>query len=290
MTRPRIARPVVPVVAVLATAALAACGSGTEEEPEANDITPEATAPATRDTTSDTSADNTDNAAGGEIIVSAAASLTDAFTEVGTAFEAVNPDAAVTFTFGPSSGLATQIVEGAPADVAAFANESTMQTIVDAGAVDGEPTIFATNDLVIVTKPGNPEGIAGVVDLVDVGVVALCGADVPCGTFSQEVLDSAGVSIPETNVTRGEDARATLTAVSQGDAVAAIVYDTDAASAGGAVDTVEIPADINVLAAYPIAPLSASANAATAGAFVEFVLSTEAQQILADYGFAPPTS
>jgi molybdate transport system substrate-binding protein len=91
-------------------------------------------------------------------------------------------------------------------------------------------------------------------------------------------------------VTRGEDVRATLTAVSEGDAVAAIVYETDAAAAGGAVDTVEIPADVNALARYPVAALADSGNSATAAAFVEFVLSPEAQAILAGYGFAPPTS
>ena len=271
--RPRL---LVAVTALLVAApGLAGCSTGSEDDVEA---------------VTATAADGPEGLATGEIIVSAAASLTDAFAEVGAAFEAANPDAAVTFTFGPSSGLATQIIEGAPADVAAFANESTMQTVVDAGAVDGEPTIFATNDLVIVTRPGNPEGVVGVADLVDTGVVALCGVDVPCGALAQEVLDDAGVTVPETSVTRGEDGRATLAAVSQGDAVAAIVYATDAASVGDAVETVEIPADINVLAAYPIAPLSAGANTATAAAFVTFVLSADAQRILAGHGFAPPAS
>lgn len=266
------------LVAVLATAATAACGDpGTTDEVAAAAGTPGPSGDA-------------EESVNGEIIVSAAASLTDAFADVGEAFEAENPGATVTFTFGPSSGLATQIVEGAPADVAAFANESTMQTVVAAGAAAGEPAVFATNDLVVVTKPGNPEGITGLADLTDVGVIALCGADVPCGSFAQEVLDNAGVVVPESSVTRGEDVRATLTAVSQGDAVAAIVYRTDAAAAGDAVGTVEIPPDVNVLATYPIVALAESGNAATAEAFVRFVLSPGVQALLSEYGFAPPSS
>jgi molybdate transport system substrate-binding protein len=265
-------------IAGLAIVALAACG--------AEDTAAPATAPAGG--TAASAAGDEQGEVEGEIIVSAAASLTESFDVIGADFEAANPGVDVTFTYGPSSGLATQIVEGAPADVAAFANEATMQTLVDAAAVDGDPRVFATNVLVVVTKPGNPEGVRGVEDLTDVGVVALCGADVPCGTFSQEVLDKAGVTIPETSVTRGEDVRATLAAVSEGDAVAAIVYETDAAVVGDAVETVAIPDDLNVVATYPIAALSDSGSPDAAAAFVEYVLSPGAQEVLADAGFGPP--
>ncbi|MGF1661198.1 MAG: molybdate ABC transporter substrate-binding protein [Kineosporiaceae bacterium] len=224
----------------------------------------------------------------GEILVAAAASLTDAFEDVADAFEAENRGATVTFTFGPSSGLATQIVEGAPADVAAFASEVTMTTVEEAGAVAGRPRVFATNDLVVVTAPGNPGGITGVADLPDAGIVALCGEDVPCGTLAAEVLDAAGVEIPETSVTRGEDVRATLAAVAQGDAVAGIVYRTDAAAAGDTVATVAIPAGINAVAEYPVAALTGSGNPEAAAAFVDFVLSPPGLDILAEYGFGPP--
>jgi molybdate transport system substrate-binding protein len=224
----------------------------------------------------------------GGVVVSAAASLTDAFEDIGAGFEAAHPDVDVTFTFGPSSGLATQIVEGAPADVAALASEATMDTIVEAGAVSGDPQVFATNDLVVVAPAGNPQGITGVEDLVGVGTVALCGRDVPCGVLAQQVLDAAGVEIPETGVTRAEDVRAALAAVSRGDAAAGIVYRTDAAAAAGDVETVPIPARINAVAYYPVAALADSGNAATAEAFVDHVLSPPAQDVLARYGFGRP--
>jgi molybdate transport system substrate-binding protein len=224
----------------------------------------------------------------GEIVVSAAASLTDAFEDIGAGFEAAHPDVEVTFTFGPSSGLATQIVEGAPADVAAFASEVTMETVVEAGAVSGDPRVFATNDLVIVTPAGNPQGITRVEDLVDAGTVALCGRHVPCGAFAQEVLDAAGVEIPESSVTRGEDVRSTLTAVSRGDAAGGMVYRTDAAVAAGDVETVRLPAGINAATDYPIASLAGSGNPPAAAAFVEFVLSPPAQDVLGRHGFGRP--
>jgi molybdate transport system substrate-binding protein len=229
----------------------------------------------------------TSAALGAEVVVSAAASLTDVFDEIGAGFEAANPGVDVVLSYGPSSGLATQIAEGAPSDVTALASESTMRTVIDAGAVAGDPRVFATNDLVVVTEPGNPEGVAGVEDLPDIGIVALCGADVPCGTLAQEVLDNAGVTIPESSVTRGEDVRATLAAVSQGDAVAAIVYRTDAAAVGDAVETVPIPHEINAVATYPIAALTESADPAAA-AFVEYVLSPAGQDVLDRAGFGPP--
>ncbi|MGF1648805.1 MAG: molybdate ABC transporter substrate-binding protein [Kineosporiaceae bacterium] len=223
----------------------------------------------------------------GEVVVLAAASLTDALEEIGAAFETANPGTDVIFSFGPSSGLATQIVEGAPADVAAFASEVTMDRLAAAGAVAGQPQVFATNDLVVVTPAGNPEGIAGVEDLTDSGTVALCGADVPCGVLAQEVLDTAGVEIPETSVTRGEDARSTLAAVSRGDAAAGVVYRTDAAAAGDDVEVIAFPAGIDAVARYPVAGLADSRNAAVAAAFVEFVLSAPGRRILADHGFGP---
>jgi molybdate transport system substrate-binding protein len=224
----------------------------------------------------------------GSITVSAAASLTDAFTEIGDDLTAENPDADVEFNFDSSSTLSTQILEGAPADVFASADEANMTLLIDEGLVSGSPEVFARNELVIVTRPDNPEGITGLADLADAGVISLCGEDVPCGQYAQEALDAAGVSIPESSVTRGHNATATLTAVSQGDAVAGIVYVTDAQSAGDAVDTVEIPADVNVFAVYPVGVLAASENIDLAAAFMERVLSAEGQAVLEEHGFLAP--
>lgn len=225
----------------------------------------------------------------GTITVSAATSLTKAFSDIGEDFSAANPGAEVTFSFDASSALATQIIEGAPADAFASADESNMTTLVDAGLVAGEPAVFARNELVIVTKPGNPEGIESLADLADAGVISLCGAEVPCGRYAAEALTKAGVSIDEADVTRGQNAGATLTAVSEGDAVAGIVYVTDAEGAGEAVEAVAIPEAENVVATYPIGVLGSSEAPEVATAFMDYVLGDEGQAALLEYGFLPPS-
>lgn len=224
----------------------------------------------------------------GEITVSAAASLTESFTEIGAQFEDEHPGTTITFTFDSSGTLSDQILSGAPVDVFASADEANMEKLTDEGLIADEPTEFATNELVIVTKPGNPEGITGLDDLVDVGVVSLCSEDAPCGRFAAEILDGADVEIPEGSVTRGQNVRATLTAVSEGDAVAGIVYVTDAQSAADAVDTVEIPADQNEVAVYPIGVVDDAGNTDLAEAFLAYVASDEGQAVLEEYGFLPP--
>jgi molybdate transport system substrate-binding protein len=225
----------------------------------------------------------------GEITVAAAASLTEPFTALGTAFEAEHPGVRVTFTFDSSSTLARQVLDGAPVDVFASADQASTATLVDAELVEGEPTVFARNRLTIVTKPGNPTGITGLADLAGGdGVISLCGADVPCGRFAAQVLERAGIVLPEDRVTRGQNARATLAAVAEGDAVAGIVYVTDARSAGDAVDAVAIPAGANAVAVYPICVLEGRGSVDVAEAFVAFVRSTEGRRVLAAAGFLPP--
>lgn len=224
----------------------------------------------------------------GSITVSAATSLKAAFTEIGDGFEKANPGVDVTFNFDASSALATQILEGAPADVFASADETNMAKLTAAKLVSGEPEVFARNELVIVTKPGNPESIATLADLADAGVISLCGAEVPCGKYAKEALDKAGVTIDESKVTRGQNVGATLTAVAQGDAVAGVVYTTDATSAGDTVEAVKIPAEANVIATYPAGTLASSGNATVAKAFVAYVLGADGQAVLSKLGFLPP--
>lgn len=242
------------------------------------------------DTTTTSKATETSVAAStlsGAVTISAAASLTGSFEEIQKLFVAEHPDVTVTFNFGASGALAEQIQQGAPADVAAFADTTPMDKLVAASLIDGEPQIFAHNQLVIVTKPGNPEKITTVADLVNAGTVSLCGASAPCGKFADQILATAGVTIPETSVTRGQDVKATLAAVTQGDANAAIVYTTDAKSVGDQVETVEIPEPQNVIADYPIASVKASTNAEAAKAFIDFVLGPEGQKVLVAAGFLP---
>lgn len=224
----------------------------------------------------------------GSIVVSAAASLTDTFTEIGDDVVENHPDVEITFNFGSSASLAAQLRDGAPADVAAFADRAPMGSLDDAGLLARAPSIFARNQLVIVTKAGNPDGIENLADLATVGTIALCVDTAPCGRFADRVLADAGVAVPGSNVTRGTDARATLVAVAEGDAVAGIVYVTDATSRRDAVGTVEIPGSDNVVVDYPIAAVDGTTNSALAEAFVRHVRSAEGQRVLRDAGFLAP--
>lgn len=243
----------------------------------------------TSSTTTEAGAPTTEPALSGTITVSAAASLTESFEKIGADFEKAHPGTTVRFTFDSSKTLATQIVDGAKVDVYASADEKNTQTLVDAGLVDRSPTTFARNQLVIVTQPGNPQGIKTLADLAGVDVVALCGQDVPCGRFATQVLDSAGVAIDESKVTRGQNVKATLTAVTEGDAVAGIVYVTDAQSAGDAVEQVAIPDAQNAIATYPISVLAGTGAPELARAFVAFVASPEGERVLKEFGFLAPT-
>jgi molybdate transport system substrate-binding protein len=224
----------------------------------------------------------------GTITVSAAASLTEAFTKMGTDFQKANPGTTVTFNFAASSALVQQIQGGAPADVFASADGTNMQKLVSGGQVTAEPTVFAANELTIVVKKGNPKNVKSLADLADLGTISLCADAVPCGKYAQQALSQAGVTIPSEKITKGADVKATLGAVSTGDADAAIVYTTDAKSAGSSVQAVRIPAWLNVYAVYPTAPIAASSNQDLADAFVDYTVSPAGQKTLASYGFLPP--
>jgi molybdate transport system substrate-binding protein len=222
-----------------------------------------------------------------EVLVSAAASLTDAFAEMKTAFETANPDVDVVLNLGPSSGLREQILEGAPADVFASANTSNMDRVIEAGEVEGEAAVFATNLLQIAVRVGNPAVVTGLEDFDrDEILIGLCGEDVPCGEFARRALADAGVT-PAVD-TNEPDVRALLTKVEAGELDAAIVYVTDVASTDGGVEGVDLPADQNVVAEYPIAVLANAPNPEAAAAFVDFVLSDQGQAILTGYGFSSP--
>ena len=227
----------------------------------------------------------------GAIKVSDAASLTEAFAKIGTDFTKANPNATVTFNPGSSGTLATQIQQtnGTGIDTFASADEDNMNKLVTANLIDGTPQIFARNQLIIVTKPGNPKHVKTLADLANLNVVSLCGLTVPCGKYAAQILQTAGVTIPETKVTRGIDVKGTLAAVTTGDADAAIVYVTDAKTAGAAVASVTIPDAQNAIATYPIATLTASANKETSQAFIDYVMSSKGQATLRSFGFLPPS-
>ena len=198
------------------------------------------------------------------------------------------PDAHVTLNFGSSGALSTQILNGAPADVTAFADTAPMNALAKADLLAAPPEVFARNRLVIVTEPGNPNGIDSLADLATAGTVSLCVDTAPCGKFADRILADVGVTIPTSNITRGTDVRSTLTAVTEGDAVAAIVYVSDATTAADRVDTVAIPEAHDVTADYPIAALGATSSPALARAFEAFVLSEQGRSVLEDAGFLAP--
>ncbi len=223
----------------------------------------------------------------GDVTVFAAASLSDAFTELGTAFTAANPDAGVTFNFAASSELVSQIGEGAPADVFASADLNNMARLTDGGGNASDPVVFTTNRAQIVVEPGNPKEITGLADLADDDLIVIsCAPEAPCGRYAEQVLQNAGVTVAFQSLE--ENVRAVVSKVTLGEADAGIVYVTDVINAGGAADGVEIPADVNVVAEYPIAVTKEAPNPQAAQLFVDFVLSDAGQAILASYGFVSP--
>ncbi len=252
------------IVAVLAVAVLALAGSSASAAPRGSG-----------------------RKAAGSITVFAASSLTEAFTKIGKDFEKKHPDATVTFSFNSSSTLETQIEQGAPTDVFASADDANMQKLVDADAIAGDPAVFARNRLEIAVEPRNPKKIESLADTVKGGVtLVLCVSEVPCGKYARQAYDKAGVSVPP--VPTAENAKATLSKVTLGEADAAVVYVTDVKAAKGDASGVKIPAAQNVVAVYPIAPLVDAQDGPLAKAFIRYVLSSSAQRTLGRFGFLHP--
>ena len=258
------------VVAALALALVAAgCGGTTPATTTPSSVPPSSSAPKVS----------------GTITVLAAASLTDTFTEIGKAFEAANPGTSVKISFGGSSALATQVVNGAPADVLAFAAESNMEPVSKANLAKAV-TIFATNKLTVVTPASNPAGLSTWKDIAKPGIkLALCQEQVPCGQVTKQVTRKAGITVSP--VTLEPDVRSVLTKVRLGEADAGTVYTTDAAVAGSAVKLIEIPDADNVITRYPITVVTSAPNAAGAEAFKAYVLK-EGAAVLTKAGFGRP--
>ena len=222
----------------------------------------------------------------GDLTVYAAASLKAAFDELATQFEAQHPSVDVQpITYDGSSTLATQIIEGAPVDVFASADEKNMQKVVDEKLASG-PQLFATNTLVLVVPAGNPGGVESLDDLANAELtIVLCAAEVPCGAAAATLLSNAGVTASvdsyEQNVT------AVLTKVAAGEADAGLVYVTDAATTAD-VDAIEVDGADDIVNRYPIVALSAAADPEVADAFVAFVRGDKGQEVLGALGFGAP--
>jgi molybdate transport system substrate-binding protein len=229
----------------------------------------------------------------GTLTVFAAASLTDVFTELGDQLMADNPDLTVTFNFAGSSALATQITQGAPADVFASADETQMAKVEDAKlSVDAE--VFAQNHLMIAVPPDNPAGIvppegAGIPSLADLVpddlTLAVCAPEVPCGAAAAKVLDAAGLGgAPDTFE---DDVRGVLTKVELGEVDAGLVYITDVRAAGDKVLAYAFRESDVAISRYPVTVLTDAPNPAAAQAFVDLVRSDAGQQVLGNASFEP---
>jgi molybdate transport system substrate-binding protein len=268
-------------VAVIAAAALlaTACSSSSKSADKT-------TSAAASTTASSASPSPSTTPATGTIIVLAASSLTGAFNTLIKSFEAANPGATVQATYGSSGTLATQITQGAPADVFASAAPANMKAVITAGGASSS-TNFVKNKLEIAVPPTNPKNIASVADLANSGVkVALCVPTAPCGATAVTMLANAKVTV--TPATLDPDVKSTLTSVESGQVDAGVVYVTDVMAAGALVKGVVIPDDVNTTTEYPIAALTKAANPAGAAAWVAYVLSPAGQAVFSAAGFEAP--
>jgi molybdate transport system substrate-binding protein len=217
------------------------------------------------------------------LTVFAAASLTDAFSEIGGAFEAQHPGVKVQFNFAGSNTLRAQLEQGANPDVFASANTKEMDTVTTDGFIQPEaPRIFLTNKLVIVVPKGNPAKLETPEDLARPGVkVVLAAAEVPAGKYARQALE-----ILSNVVSNETDVRQALAKVQLNEVDAGIVYASDAVAAPE-LEQIAIPAEYNVVAEYPIALLKKAPQPVLAGQFVDFVLSPSGQSTLKKWGFTP---
>ncbi|TDC65658.1 molybdate ABC transporter substrate-binding protein [Actinomadura sp. GC306] len=221
---------------------------------------------------------------GRTLTVFAAASLTEAFTELGKAFEGSHPGVRVRFGFAGSSTLAQQITQGAPVDVFAAASTATMATVTEAGDAAGPPRVFARNRLVVAVPKDDPGAVDSVDDLSKPGLkVILCAVQVPCGAAAEKALDAAGVEVEP--VSREQDVKAVLTKVGIGEADAGLVYRTDAEAAGDRVRAIEFPESARARNDYPIVEVAEAPHSALAKEFIALVLGAQGRAALRRAGF-----
>jgi molybdate transport system substrate-binding protein len=222
-----------------------------------------------------------------KIMVFAAASLKQTFTDIGEQFKAENPGASVEFSFAGSSDLVTQLTQGAQADVFASADTKNMDKAAQAGVLAGDPVNFASNTLTIAVAPGNPKKIASFKDLTQQSLnVVVCAPQVPCGSATQKVEQATGVTLSP--VSEESSVSDVLNKVTTGQADAGLVYVTDAKGAGDKVAAVAFPEAAGAVNTYPIAVLKESTNPELARKFVDVVTGESGQKVLDAAGFAKP--
>ncbi len=227
-----------------------------------------------------------------QLTVFAAASLTEAFEDLAERFEAAHPDVNVAVSFAGSQALRLQIEHGARADVFASANPHHMDALLGAGLVAGSRA-FAHNELVVVVPPDNPASIEKFADLPRAERLVIGAPTVPVGSYTHQMLERAGAhlggafesAVLANVVSEENNVRLVRTKVELGEADAAIVYRTDAASCPR-VRTIEIPAHSNVRASYLIASVSDAKRSDLARAWIEYVCSDEGRRVLERHGFS----
>lgn len=242
-------------LATLVLAALAGCGSTQQGHPSGRTLT-----------------------------VLAAASLAEPFTVLAGEFEASHAGVEVAVAFDSSATLAGQAVEGAPADVVATADPRTMQTMVDAGVIDGTPVPFARNELVLVVPPGNPAGIRDLTDLDDPAVdYVVCVVAAPCGALAADLLAENGVDAEPRSY--DVDVKAVLTKVLLDEVDAGLVYASDAVAAADGVTEIPLPPGPPADTTYLAARVTPSAEPDLAAAWLNLLRSPDGQDVLAAAGF-----
>jgi len=257
------------ILALTVVLGLAAC-SGTPEPAISTPASPSDTAPALT----------------GDLTVFAAASLTNVFTEIGKNFETANPGVTIRFQFDGSSALATQINEGADADVFASADQANMTKVTDTGKATN-PTVFATNNLVLAVPSTNPAGVTSITDLGNPDVKTLvCAPEVPCGAIATRVLEAAGVTI--TPVSLEQNVSAVATKLGMGEADAGFVYSTDVAASGGQLTAIDLPSQAVATSKTPYPIVALGSGSDLADAFVSYILGSQGQAVLAKAGFGSP--
>lgn len=269
-------------VALVAACVVGAC-SGSSGAPGSTAAVESTTAPPTQ---------------AADLTIFGAASLSRALDAVNSAYAAAVPGTTLTISTDSSAALATQIEQGAPADVFLSADTTNPQKLVDGGLVDGEPVVFAGNELTIITPPDNPGGVQTPLDLAKPGLrVVAAGDEVPITRYAMQLVESLSgepgapadfaAAYSANIVSREDNVSAVRTKIELGEGDAAIVYVTDAA-ASDHVATVEVPDALNVPASYAGVVVAESANAEAARAFLAWLAGPDGQAVLSDFGFLPP--
>jgi len=270
----------------LSLAMLSACGnpSTAQSQTSSSAIVSESTQ------SSDTTVSSTQSTESTELVISAAASLTDVLKELSATYATKEPNVKLTFTFGASGALQTQIEEGAPSDIFMSAAQKQMDGLdKKALLLDGTRKNLLVNKVVLITPKGNTKSIKSFADVNTgkVGKIALGEPKaVPAGQYAEEIFTYLKcLKEVKAKAVYGSDVRQVLTWVESGDVDCGIVYATDAATSSKIDVVAEAPTGSHQPVVYPVAVLKSSKNAVAAKAFLDFLSTDEAKKSFEKFGF-----